>query len=29
VAKSIDEHVVKVLEGKINLQEALLDSLVI
>jgi len=29
IAKSIDEHVVKVLEGKINLQEALLDSLVI
>jgi SNF2 family DNA or RNA helicase len=29
VAKSIDEHVVKVLEGKINIQEALLDSLVI
>lgn len=29
VNKSIDEHVVKVLEGKINLQEALLDSLVI
>lgn len=29
VAKSIDEHVVKVLEGKINLQEALLDSLVL
>ena len=26
---SIDEHVVKVLEGKINLQEALLDSLVL
>jgi SNF2 family DNA or RNA helicase len=29
ISKSIDEHVVKVLEGKINLQEALLDSLVI
>ena len=29
VDNSIDEHVVKVLEGKINLQEALLDSLVI
>ena len=29
VVKSIDEHVVKVLEGKINIQEALLDSLVI
>jgi SNF2 family DNA or RNA helicase len=29
IVKSIDEHVVKVLEGKINLQEALLDSLVI
>ena len=27
VAKSIDEQVVKVLEGKINLQEALLDAL--
>ena len=29
IAKSIDEHVVDVLEGKINLQEALLDSLVL
>ena len=29
VTNSIDEHVVKVLEGKINLQEALLDSLVL
>ena len=29
MTNSIDEHVVKVLEGKINLQEALLDSLVI
>ena len=29
VTKSIDEQVVKVLEGKINLQEALLDSLVL
>jgi SNF2 family DNA or RNA helicase len=29
ITKSIDEHVVKVLEGKINLQEALLDSLVL
>ncbi len=27
VANSIDEHVVKVLEGKINIQEALLDDL--
>ena len=27
VNKSIDQHVVKVLEGKINLQEALLDAL--
>jgi SNF2 family DNA or RNA helicase len=27
VANSIDQHVLKVLEGKINLQEALLDSL--
>jgi len=27
VSNSIDEHVVKVLEGKINIQEALLDSL--
>ena len=27
VSNSIDEHVVKVLDGKINLQEALLDSL--
>jgi len=27
VTKSIDEHVVKVLEGKINIQEALLDDL--
>lgn len=29
VSNSIDQHVVDVLEGKINLQEALLDSLVI
>jgi SNF2 family DNA or RNA helicase len=29
VANSVDEQVVKVLEGKINLQEALLDALVI
>jgi SNF2 family DNA or RNA helicase len=29
LCNSIDEHVVKVLEGKINLQEALLDSLVL
>ena len=27
VSNSLDEHVVKVLEGKINLQEALLDAL--
>jgi len=27
VSNSVDEHVVKVLDGKINLQEALLDSL--
>jgi SNF2 family DNA or RNA helicase len=29
VNKSIDEHVVKVLEGKITTQEALLDALVL
>jgi hypothetical protein len=29
VSNSIDEHVVKVLDGKINLQEALLESLVL
>jgi len=27
LSNSIDEHVIKVLEGKINLQEAILDSL--
>ena len=29
VSNSVDEHVVKVLDGKINLQEALLESLVL